>query len=50
MTHPVQRLQNYRQLIDTLTSARDVIKAYCEIAPLETPVSAGVAKALVNAV
>ncbi len=40
MTHPVQGLENYRELIDTLTSGRDVIKAYCEIAPLETPVDA----------
>ena len=40
MTHPVQGLENYRQLIDTLTSGRDVIKAYCEVAPLDTPVGA----------
>src|SRR5438445_1013349 len=40
MTHPVQGLDNYRQLIDTLTSGRDVIKAFCEIAPLDTPVGA----------
>ena len=33
-----QALDNYRQLIDTLTSGKDVIKAYCEIAPLDTPV------------
>jgi hypothetical protein len=38
MTHPVQGLDNFRQLIDTLTSGRDVIKAFCEIAPLDTPV------------
>jgi threonine dehydrogenase-like Zn-dependent dehydrogenase len=50
MTHPVQGLQNYRQLIDTLTSGRDVIKAYCEIAPLDTPISGGVADGLVSAV
>jgi threonine dehydrogenase-like Zn-dependent dehydrogenase len=37
MTHPVQGLDNYRQLIDTLTSGRDVIKAYCEIAALDSP-------------
>ena len=36
MTHPVQGLDNFRQLIDTLTSGRDVIKAFCEIAPLDT--------------
>jgi glucose 1-dehydrogenase len=38
LTHPIQGLDNYRQLIDTLTSGTDVIKAYCEIAPLDTPV------------
>ena len=38
MTHPVQGLDNFRELIDTLTSGRDVIKAFCEIAPLDTPV------------
>jgi hypothetical protein len=37
LTHPVQGLENFRQLIDTLTSGRDVIKAFCEIAPLDTP-------------
>jgi len=40
MTHPVRGLENYRQLIETLTSGRDVIKAYCEVAPLDTPVGA----------
>jgi glucose 1-dehydrogenase len=38
LTHPVQGLDNYRQLIDTLTSGTDVIKAFCEIAPLDAPV------------
>jgi glucose 1-dehydrogenase len=38
LTHPVEALDNYRQLIDTLTAGKDVIKAYCEIAPLDTPV------------
>jgi glucose 1-dehydrogenase len=37
LTHPVRGLENYRQLIDTLTSGRDVIKAFCEIAPFDTP-------------
>jgi glucose 1-dehydrogenase len=37
LTHPVQGLENYRHLIDTLTSGRDVIKAFCEIAPLDAP-------------
>src|SRR5919205_2825062 len=40
MTHPVQGLDNYRQLIDTLTSGKNVIKAFCEIAPLDTPIGA----------
>jgi glucose 1-dehydrogenase len=34
MTHPVEGLDNYRQLIDTLHTGNGVIKAYCEIAPL----------------
>jgi threonine dehydrogenase-like Zn-dependent dehydrogenase len=38
LTHPVQGLDNYRQLIDTLTSGKNVIKAFCESAPLDTPV------------
>ena len=38
LTHPVQGLNNYRQLIDTLTSGKNVIKAFCEIAPLDTPI------------
>ncbi len=33
LTHPVRGLENYRQLIDTLTDARDAIKVYLEIAP-----------------
>ncbi len=37
LTHPVQGLENYRHLIDTLTNGRDVIKAFCEIAPLDSP-------------
>jgi threonine dehydrogenase-like Zn-dependent dehydrogenase len=36
LTHPVPGLDNYRQLIDTLTSGKDVIKAFCEVAPLES--------------
>jgi glucose 1-dehydrogenase len=39
LTHPVQGLDNYQQLIDTLTSGKNVIKAYCEIAPLDAPAS-----------
>jgi hypothetical protein len=33
-------LENYRELIDTLTIGKNVIKAFCEIAPLDTPVGA----------
>ncbi len=38
LTHPVHGLDNYQQLIGTLTSGKGVIKAFCEIAPLDTPV------------
>jgi len=34
LTHPVNGLENYRQLIDTLTTAKGAIKVYCEIAPV----------------
>jgi glucose 1-dehydrogenase len=34
LTHPVHGLENFHELIDTLTSGRDVIKVYCEVAPL----------------
>jgi glucose 1-dehydrogenase len=40
LTHPVNGLDNYQHLIDTLTSGKNVIKAFCEIAPLNTPVGA----------
>ena len=32
LTHPVQGLDNYRQLMDTLTTAKGAIKVYCEVA------------------
>jgi threonine dehydrogenase-like Zn-dependent dehydrogenase len=32
LTHPVPGLENYRQLIDLLTTARGAIKVYCEVA------------------
>jgi threonine dehydrogenase-like Zn-dependent dehydrogenase len=41
LTHPIEGLDNYHQLINTLTSGKDVIKAFCEIAPLDTPVGMG---------
>jgi threonine dehydrogenase-like Zn-dependent dehydrogenase len=34
LTHPVPGLENYQRLIDTLTSAKDAIKVFMEIAPL----------------
>ena len=33
LTHPVQGLENYRELLDMLTTARGAIKVYCEVAP-----------------
>jgi glucose 1-dehydrogenase len=38
LTHPVQGLGDYRELIETLTSGKNVIKAFCEIAPLDAPI------------
>lgn len=32
LTHPVAGLENFRQLIDTLTTAKGAIKVYCQIA------------------
>jgi threonine dehydrogenase-like Zn-dependent dehydrogenase len=32
LTHPVKGLDNYRQLMDTLTTAKGAIKVYCEVA------------------
>ena len=37
LTHPVHGLENYAQLLNTLTSAKDAIKVYCEVAPLGDP-------------
>jgi threonine dehydrogenase-like Zn-dependent dehydrogenase len=34
LTHPVKGLENYRQLLDTLTAAKGSIKVFCEVAPL----------------
>jgi threonine dehydrogenase-like Zn-dependent dehydrogenase len=33
LTHPVRGLENFRQLLDTLTSAKGAIKVYCELGP-----------------
>jgi threonine dehydrogenase-like Zn-dependent dehydrogenase len=32
LTHPVQGLENYRGLLDTLTTAKGAIKVFCEVA------------------
>lgn len=36
LTHPVQGLENYSELLATLTGAKDAIKVYCEVAPFDT--------------
>ncbi len=41
LTHPVRGLENYRQLIDTLTTAKDAIKVFMEIAPLASAEGTG---------
>ena len=30
-------LDNYKELIETLTTAKDAIKVYCEVAPIGEP-------------
>jgi threonine dehydrogenase-like Zn-dependent dehydrogenase len=37
LTHPVHGLENYSELLQTLTTAKDVIKVYCEVAPIAAP-------------
>ena len=37
LTHPIKGLENYAQMLDTLTTAKDAIKVYCEVAPLPAP-------------
>ena len=32
LTHPVQDLENYRELLDKLTTAKGAIKVFCEVA------------------
>ena len=34
LTHPVEGLENYRKLIETLTTAKGAIKVYCDVAPV----------------
>jgi len=37
LTHPVHGLENFSELLETLTTAKDAIKVYCEVAPLGAP-------------
>lgn len=41
LTHPIRGLENYRQLIETLTTAGDAIKVFLEIAPLDSAAPKG---------
>jgi threonine dehydrogenase-like Zn-dependent dehydrogenase len=34
LTHPVRGLENYRELLDKLTNAKDAIKVYCQVAEM----------------
>jgi threonine dehydrogenase-like Zn-dependent dehydrogenase len=34
LTHPVKGLESYRELFETLTTAKGAIKVFCEVAPL----------------
>ena len=34
LTHPVKGLEGFRELMETLTTARTAIKVFCEVAPL----------------
>lgn len=31
LTHPIKGLENYRELMDTLTNAKDAIKVFCQV-------------------
>ena len=35
LTHPIKGLERYEELMKTLTEAKNTIKVYCEVAPLE---------------
>ncbi len=35
LTHSIKGLENYKELMKTLTEAKGAIKVYCEVAPLE---------------
>jgi glucose 1-dehydrogenase len=41
LTHPVKGLDNYRQLMDTLTNGKGAIKVFMEIAPLAPAADGG---------
>jgi threonine dehydrogenase-like Zn-dependent dehydrogenase len=34
LTHPVRGLENYREIFDKLTNAKDAIKVYCQVAEM----------------
>jgi len=34
MTHPIEGLENFAELMRTLTTAKEAIKVYCQVAPL----------------
>ncbi len=34
LTHPVKGLENYKELMNTLTNAKGAIKVFCEVAPI----------------
>jgi len=36
MTHPVQGLENYQQMMNLLTTEKNAIKVYVEVAPMDT--------------
>ena len=40
LTHPVRGLDNFGDLIETLSSGQDVIKVYCEVAAEEAAATA----------
>jgi threonine dehydrogenase-like Zn-dependent dehydrogenase len=35
LTHPVKGLERYQELLRTLTEAKDAIKVYCEVSPID---------------
>jgi threonine dehydrogenase-like Zn-dependent dehydrogenase len=49
LTHPVQGLDNYQELIETLTLGKNVIKAFCEIAPVDSAINSAAVNGLASA-